>query len=64
MFRANTSGTQLAISLGMVALFECVLVLSSIALSIVLSRLAVGEMFRLVRITPLNRPPAGDASSR
>ena len=48
----------------MVALFECLLVLSSIALSIALSRLAVGEMFRLVRITPLNRPPAGDSSAR
>jgi len=48
----------------MVALFECLLVLSSIALSIALSRLAVGEMFRLVRITPLNRPPAGDSRAR
>ena len=43
----------------MVVLFELLLVLSSIALSVALSRLAVSEMFRLVRITHLNR---GDRS--
>jgi hypothetical protein len=44
----------------MVALFELLLVLSSVALSVALSRLAVGEMFRLARIRHLNRPPAND----
>jgi len=48
----------------MVALFECVVVASSIALSVALSRLAVGEMFRLVRIMPLRRPPASDTTSQ
>jgi len=50
--------------LTMVALFECLLVLTSIVVSIALSRLAVGEMFRLVRITPLDRPPARDTSAQ
>jgi hypothetical protein len=35
-----------------------VLVLSSIALSVVLSRIAVGEMFRLVRITTRATAPS------
>jgi len=40
-----------------------VLVLSSIALSVVLSRLAVGEMFRLVRITRVAAPSHVDDRS-
>ena len=36
-------------------MFELLLVVSSVGLSVVLSRLAVGEMFRLVR---MDRVPA------
>jgi hypothetical protein len=39
----------------MATMFELLLVLSSVGLSVALSRLAVGEMFRLVRI---DRVPA------
>lgn len=44
----------------MSALFVFLLVISSIALSIGLSRLAVGEMFRLVANTHLDRNRAHD----
>jgi len=43
-------------------MFEVLLVLSSVGLSVVLSRLAVGEMFRLVRIDRVPAPvPTDDA---
>ncbi len=37
-------------------MFEVLLVVSSVGLSVVLSRLAVGEMFRLVRIDRVPAP--------
>ena len=37
-------------------MFEVLLVVSSVGLSVVLSRLAVGEMFRLVRIDRVPEP--------
>ena len=44
----------------MSTLFVLLLVISSVALSVVVSRLAVGEVFRLVRITRLDTPTAPD----
>jgi len=46
--------------LGMTALGELILVTSSVAVSLGLSRLALGELFRLVRITS-DRQPHDDA---
>ena len=51
----------LANGAGMNVIGELVLVTSSIAVSLGLSRLALNELFRLVRITP--RPPH-DAAPR
>ena len=49
----------------MSVLLVLLLIVSSIALSIGLSRLAVGEMFRLVGGPRVNRPPApADRASR
>jgi hypothetical protein len=39
---------------------ELLLVVSSVGLSVGLSRLAVGEMFRLVRIDRVDAPAASD----
>jgi hypothetical protein len=44
-------------------MLEVLLVLSSVGLSVALSRLAVGEMFRLVRIDRV-APPARDDAAR
>jgi len=44
----------------MVIVLEMLLVISSVALSVALSRLAVGEMFRLVRIDRIQPQPAAD----
>jgi hypothetical protein len=49
------AGMSLANARGMNVIGELVLVTSSIAVSLGLSRLALNELFRLVRITP--RPP-------
>lgn len=50
-------GTRLANVLNRVLImFEVLLVVSSVGLSVVLSRLAVGEMFRLVRIDRVPAP--------
>ena len=52
-------GTPLATRLGMTALGELILVTSSVAVSLGLSRLALGELFRLVRITGDRQPHDG-----
>jgi len=44
----------------MSTLFVVLLVISSVALSVFVARLAVGEVFRLVRITRLDSPPVPD----
>jgi len=44
---------------GMTALGELILVTSSVAVSLGLSRLALGELFRLVRITGDRQPHDG-----
>jgi len=44
---------------GMTALGELILVTSSVAVSLGLSRLALGELFRLVRITADRQPHDG-----
>jgi len=41
-------------------LLVLLLVVSSIALSVLVSRIAVGEMFRLVRITRVSPAPSTD----
>ena len=55
-----TSGTHFARDPDMSALLVLLLVVVSVALSIGLSRLAVGEMFRLVSSGRLDRPRAHD----
>ena len=55
-FYRQDQGTPFANNSSMSALAELLLVLTSIGLSVALARLAVGEMFRLVRIT--SRPPS------
>ena len=45
-------------------MLELLLVLSSVGLSVVLSRLAVGEMFRLVRIDRVPAPVTRDDATR
>jgi len=45
-------------------MLEVLLVLSSVGLSVVLSRLAVGEMFRLVRMDRLPAPVTRDDTTR
>jgi hypothetical protein len=53
----GTHGTTLAKGFNrMLIMLEVLLVVSSVGLSVVLSRLAVGEMFRLVRIDRLPAP--------
>jgi hypothetical protein len=55
--RAYRGGTRLANGFNQVlTMFAVLLVLSSVGLSVVLSRLAVGEMFRLVRIDRVPAP--------
>jgi hypothetical protein len=59
------SGTRLAGDLSrMSEMLVLLLVLSSVGLSVGLSRLAVGEMFRLVRIDRVPAAPARDDAAR
>jgi hypothetical protein len=59
------AGTTLANGLRrMSMMLELLLVLSSVGLSVVLSRLAVGEMFRLVRIDRVPAPVTRDDATR
>jgi hypothetical protein len=45
-------------------MLEVLLVVSSVGLSVALSRLAVGEMFRLVRLDRVPAPAARDDAAR
>jgi hypothetical protein len=56
-------GTRLATARGVTVLGELILVTSSVAVSLGLSRLALGELFRLVRLDSA-RSSSHDAPSR